>query len=242
MIWIFRKELNSFLDSLIGYLVIGVFLTAIGLLTWVFPETSVLDYGYADLDTLFSFGPYILVFLVPAITMRTFAEERKLGTLELLLTKPVTEGNVVMGKYLASFALVVIALTPTLIYYFSLRALGNPPGNVDTPGVLGSYAGLLFLGATFCSIGVFASSITPNQVVSFVVATFLSYILYGGIDSVSALVSDGDWALRIRQLGLIYHYDAMGKGLIDSRDVVYFISVNVVFLWGSRTVLTSRSW
>ena len=142
MIHIFFKEINSFLNSLIGYLVVGVFLIAMGLLLWVFPDTSVLDYGYADLDTLFSFGPYVFIFLVPAITMRSLAEERKLGTLELLMTKPLTEGDIVVGKFLASFCLVMISLTPTIIYYFTLYQLGNPRGNIDTPGVVGSFVGV----------------------------------------------------------------------------------------------------
>ena len=141
MIRIFYKEFNSFLHSLIGYLVIGVFLTTMGLLTWVFPETSVLDYGYADLDTLFSMGPYVFIFLIPAITMKSFAEEKKLGTLELLLTKPLTDWDIVLGKYLAAFTLVLVALVPTLIYYFSVSQLGNPVGNIDTAAVIGSYIG-----------------------------------------------------------------------------------------------------
>lgn len=242
MRWIFIKELNSFLDSLIGYLVMGVFLTAVGVLTWVFPETSVLDYGYADLDSLFSLGPYILIFLVPAITMRSLAEERKMGTFELLMTRPVTEMNVVWGKYLASFFLVIISILPTLIYYFSLKSLGNPAGNIDTPGVMGSYLGLILLGGVFCAIGIFASSITPNQVVSFIVAAFLSYLLYAGFDSISGLLSDGEGALWIKQLGLVYHYDAISKGLIDSRDLVYFLSVTGTLLLTSKVVLSSRSW
>ena len=138
MIRILVKEINGFLNSLIAYIVIGVFLTAMGLLIWVFPDTSVLDYGYADLDTLFLLGPYVFIFLVPAITMKSFAEEKKLGTLELLLTKPLTDWQIILGKWLASFALVIVALIPTLIYYFSISRLGNPPGNIDTPGVIGS--------------------------------------------------------------------------------------------------------
>ena len=150
MIQIFYKEFNGFLHSLIGYLVIGVFLTTMGLLTWVFPETSVLDYGYADLDTLFSMGPYVFIFLIPAITMKSFAEEKKLGTLELLLTKPLTDWDIVLGKYLAALTLVLVALVPTLIYYFSVSQLGNPVGNIDTAAVIGSYIGLALLAAVFC--------------------------------------------------------------------------------------------
>ncbi|HNU43032.1 MAG TPA: ABC transporter permease subunit, partial [Cyclobacteriaceae bacterium] len=142
MIQVFAKEFNSFLNSLIAYMVIGVFLTGIGLLMWVFPDTSVLEYGFADMDTLFSMGPYVFIFLVPAITMKSFAEEKKLGTLELLLTKPLSDWDVVLGKFLAAFALVLLALVPTVIYYLSVYQLGNPVGNIDSAGVWGSYIGL----------------------------------------------------------------------------------------------------
>jgi ABC-2 type transport system permease protein len=209
---------------------------------WVFPDTSVLDYGYADMDTLFSVGPYVFIFLVPAITMRSFAEERKLGTLELLLTKPLTETDIVVGKFFASFCLVIISLVPTLIYYFSLSTLGNPPGNVDTPGVIGSFTGMILLGGAFCAVGILASSITPNQIVSFIVAAFLSFVLYAGLDSIATLSPSGETALAIRQLGMLYHFESMGKGLIDSRDVIYFLSMGGVLLLSTKTILSSRSW
>jgi ABC-2 type transport system permease protein len=150
MLQVLHKEFNSFLNSLVAYLVIGAFLTGIGLLMWVFPETSILDYGYADMDTLFSYGPYVFIFLIPAVTMRSFAEEKKGGTLELLMTKPLSDWQIVTGKFLACFLLVLMALIPTLIYYWSVYQLGNPSGNIDTPGVIGSYIGLALLGAVFC--------------------------------------------------------------------------------------------
>ncbi|HWA33914.1 MAG TPA: gliding motility-associated ABC transporter permease subunit GldF [Cyclobacteriaceae bacterium] len=239
---VFFRELNGFLNSLIGYLVIGVFLVAMGLLMWVFTETSVLDYGYADMDTLFSVGPYVFIFLVPAITMRTFSEEKKLGTLELLLTKPLAETDIVAGKFFASFCLVIISLAPTVIYYFTLSTLGNPPGNIDTPGVTGSFIGMILLGSVFCAVGIFASSITPNQVVSFIVAAFLSFVLYSGLDSIAAISPNGETALFIRQLGMLYHFESLGKGLIDSRDVIYFLSLGGVMLLLTKTIISSRSW
>ncbi len=242
MLQIVAKEFNSFLNSLIAYIVIGVFLTAIGLLMWVFPETSVLDYGYADMFTLFSLGPYVFIFLIPAITMRSFSEEKKAGTMELLFTKPLSEWDIILGKYFACFALVLFALLPTILYYFSISALGNPAGNIDTPGVIGSYVGLALLGGTFCAIGVFASSITPNQIVSFMVAAFLCYLLFAGFDSIAMLNVWSANALFIRQLGLTYHYDALSKGLIDSRDVIYFVSVIAITLLITRINLGSRSW
>jgi len=242
MIRVFAKEFNGFLNSLIAYIVIGVFLTGIGMLMWVFPETSILDYGYADMDTLFSLGPYVFVFLIPAITMRSFAEEKKMGTMEFLLTKPLSEWGIIIGKFLACFALVAVAVMPTLIYYCSVYLLGEPVGNVDTPGVIGSYIGLLLLGGAFCSIGVFASSITPNQIVSFVVAAFLCLVFYSGFDSFSSLVAQGAWALQIKQFGILEHYGSMGRGLIDSRDVLYFLSITGLMLLLTKTILSSRQW
>jgi len=225
---IFKKEFTSFLNSLIAYIVIAVFLTGIGLLMWVFPETSVLDYGFADMDTLFSMGPFVFIFLVPAITMKSFAEEKKMGTLEILFTKPLTDWDIVMGKFLAGFLLVIIALLPTWVYYFSIVNLGNPVGNVDTPGVIGSYIGLTLLGGVFCSIGIFASSITPNQIVAFILAAFFCFIFYSGLDSLSGFF--GEQALFIKQLGILFHYESMSKGLIDSRDLIYFLSITFLML------------
>jgi ABC-2 type transport system permease protein len=240
MIRIFAKEFNSFLNSLIAYLVIGVFLTGIGLLLWVFPKTSVLDYGFADMDTLFSMAPYVFIFLIPAITMKSFAEENKMGTMELLLTKPLSDWDIVLGKFAASFALTLVALFPTVIYYFSIFRLGNPVGNVDTAGVIGSYIGLSLLAFVFCAIGVLASSLTVNQIVSFILAAFLCFIFYTGFDLLADLW--GSFALTIKQVGILYHYEALSKGLIDSRDVIYFLSVAGLMLLGAKTVIGSRQW
>ena len=242
MIQVLSKEFNSFLNSLIAYLVIGVFLTGIGLLMWVFPETSVLEYGYADMETLFSLGPYVFIFLIPAITMRSFAEESKGGTLELLLTKPLTDWDIILGKFFACFFLFFFSIVPTLIYYCSVYALGNPVGNIDTPGVMGSYTGLVLLGAVFCAIGIFSSSITHNQIVSFIVGAFLCYFLFAGFESLSLLNVWSENSLFIKELGLLYHYEALSKGLIDSRNLVYFGSVMILMLLITRIVLGARSW
>lgn len=242
MIQVLAKEFSSFLNSLIAYIVIGVFLTGVGLLLWVFPDTSVLDYGYADLFTFFSLSPYIFMFLIPAITMRSFAEERKGGTLELLLTKPLRDWDVILGKFLACFLLVLVALVPTLLYVYSIYQLGDPVGNLDMPGIIGSYIGLALLGGVFCSVGILASSITNNQIVAFLVAAFLCFILFTGFDSLSALSVWSRYALAIKQLGILFHYDALSKGLIDSRDVVYFASVIFLMLLITRLILGSRSW
>ena len=242
MIQVLSKEFNSFLNSLIAYVVIGVFLTAIGLLMWVFPETSVLEYGYADMETLFALGPYVFIFLIPAITMRTFAEEARGGTLELLLTKPLSDWDIVLGKFFACFFLVLLSLLPTVIYYFSVYSLGNPVGNIDSPGVMGSYTGLVLLGAVFCSIGIFSSSLTSNQIVSFILAAFLCYLLFAGFESLSLLNVWSENSLFIKELGLAYHYDALSRGLIDSRNLVYFGSVITVMLLITRVILGARSW
>lgn len=242
MIQIIAKEFNGFLNSLIAYVVIGVFLTGMGLLMWVFPETSVLDYGFADMDTLFSLGPYVFIFLIPAITMRSFAEEKKAGTMELLLTKPLTDWDIILGKFLASFLLVLVALAPTVIYYFSIHALGNPVGNIDTPGVIGSYIGLTLLGGVFCSVGIVASSITTNQIVSFILAAFLCFILFTGFESLAALNMWSANTLTIKQIGILYHYESLSKGLIDSRDILYFVSVGALMLVLTKTILSARSW
>lgn len=242
MIRVLTKEFNSFLNSLIAYVVIGVFLTGMGLLMWVFPETSVLDYGYADMDTLFSLGPYVFIFLIPAITMRSFAEERKSGTMELLLTKPLTDWDIVLGKFLACFLLVLFALLPTIIYYFSVSSLGNPVGNIDTPGVIGSYIGLALLAGVFCSVGIVASSITSNQIVAFILAAFLCFLVFSGFESMSTLNVWSSNALLIKQFGILYHYEALSKGLVDSRDVIYFISAGALMLLISKIILSARSW
>jgi ABC-2 type transport system permease protein len=242
MLQVLSKEFNGFLNSLIAYIVIGVFLTAIGLLMWVFPDTAVLDYGYADMDTLFLMGPYVFIFLVPAITMRTFAEEKKAGTIELLLTKPVTDWDIILGKFFANFLLVIFALAPTLLYYYTVYVLGNPRGNIDTPGVIGSYIGIAFLAAVFCAIGIFASSTTRNQIVAFILGAFLCFLAFLGFDSISSLQLWSGEALFIKQLGILYHYDTMRKGLLDSRDVVYFLSIVFLMLSLTKVILGSRQW
>lgn len=242
MIQVLVKEFNSFLNSLIAYVVIGVFLTGIGLLMWVFPETSVLEYGYADMETLFTLGPYVFIFLIPAITMRSFAEEARGGTLELLLTKPLTDWDIILGKFFACFLLVVLVVVPTVIYYFSVYALGNPVGNVDTPGVMGSYVGLLMLGAVFCAIGILASALTTSQIVSFIMAAFFCFLLFAGLESLANVNVWSEQTLFIRELGLLHHYDALSKGVIDSRNLIYFGSVIAFMLLLTRIVLGARSW
>jgi len=242
MLQILSKEFSSFLNSLIAYVVIGVFLMGMGLLMWVFPDTSVMEYGYADMETLFSLGPYVFIFLVPAITMRSFAEEKKAGTMELLFTKPLSDWDIILGKFLASFLLVLFALLPTLIYYYSIYTLGNPAGNLDTPGIIGSYIGLSMLAGAFCAVGIFASCITPNQIVAFIVAAFLCFLLFSGFESISAMSFWSANALQVKQLGILFHYESMSRGLIDTRDVIYFLSVIFLMLSITKLILGSRQW
>jgi ABC-2 type transport system permease protein len=245
MFSILRKEFNGFLNSLIAYLVIIVFLVLIGLPMWVF-STNVLDMGFADMSALFSplgvSAPIVFLFLIPAITMRTFAEEKKAGTMELLLTKPLSDTQIILGKYLACWFLAIFALLPTVIYYISIYKLGNPVGNMDSAGVAGSYIGLVLLAAVFTSVGVFASSISDNQIVSFILAFLLSAMLYAGFDGLASLKFWGSLSDFISHLGIIYHYNSLSKGLIDSRNVTYFVSVIVIMLMSTRLVLGSRRW
>lgn len=242
MFAVFIKEINSFLNSLIAYIVIAVFLTTIGLLMWVFPESSILEYGYADMGTLFNLGPYVFMFLIPAITMRFFAEEKRTGTNELLFTRPMTAMDIILGKYMAGFVLVLLSILPTLFYFYSVYQLGKPLGNLDISGTVGSYVGLLLLGGVFVSIGVLASALTENQVVAFVLAVFLCFVLYAGLDSLAAIDIWGGSALVLQQLSMLFHYDALSRGLIDLSDVVYFLSVIAVMLLLTKLVIEGRKW
>ena len=239
---VLHKEFSSFLSSLIAYVVIGVFLVGTGLFVWVLPQTNVADGGYADLDTLFSLAPYLFLFLIPAVTMRAFAEERRAGTMELLLTQPLTDWQIVLGKYLACWLLVVVALLPTLLYYFSVWMLGAPPGNIDSAGVVGSYVGLGLLAALFTALGLLASVVTDNQIVAFVLAAFLCFMFHEGFAALATVDAWGPAARFVDQLGIAYHYGALSRGLIDSRDVLYFLSVVAFLLLTTRLVLGSRRW
>ncbi len=243
MIALFRKEINTFFSSLTGYLVIIVFLLVNSLFIWVFPGSmNVLDSGYADLETLFVLAPWIFLFLIPAIGMRLFADEKRSGTLELLLTRPVSDIQVVLAKYLAGLSIVLFSLLPSLVYYFSVWKLGNPQGNIDTGGFWGSYIGLFFLAAIYVAIAVFASSITDNQVIAFITAMLTGFVLYMGIDYLGSLPvfsSSGQWFVR---MGINEHYKSMSRGVIDSRDIVYYLGVISLFLVFTRLVIQSRKW
>lgn len=226
---VFSREVSAFFNSLIAYIVIGVFLLLNGLLFWLYPETNILDYGYAEMDGFFRLCPYILLFFVPAITMRMFSEELKSGTIEFLFTRPVSVPAIIGGKYFSCIFIIVLALAPTLIYYISLYKLGNPEGNIDSAAVAGSYFGLVLLAAVYAAAGLFMSSVTRNQVVAFLLAAIVCYILFAGFEQLSGLFS-GIIQYALSYLGLSFHYSSLGKGIIDSRDVIYFVSVALVFL------------
>lgn len=242
--WIlFKKEISSFLTSLLGYVVVSVFLLINGLFLWVFPlDFNIMDYGYAGLDSLFILAPLVFLFLIPAITMRSFSDEKRGGTIELLLTKPLTDLQIILAKYLAGVLLCGIALIPTLVYFYSVSRLGLPPGNIDSGGTWGSYLGLFLLGASFVAIGVFSSSLTDNQVVAFIIAVFLSGFLYLGFDFIYSLSLFGKIDLLIRSLGINAHYTSISRGVIDTRDLLYYLGLICFFLLLTRVSLQSRKW
>jgi len=240
---LFIKEISSFFSSLTGYLVIGVFLLLNSLFMWIVPgQFNVIANGYATLDSLFSISPWVFLFLVPAITMRMISEEKRTGTLDLLQTRPVTELQIILAKFLASWALVLLSLLPTLIYFWSVSRLGSPPGNMDMGGTWGSYIGLLFLGGIYAAIGIFASSLSGNQIVAFIAAVFLSFLLYLGFDFLSGVAESGRMEFLVSRMGISYHYNSISRGVIDSRDILYFAGVMFLFIVGTQTVLQSSKW
>ena len=242
MLALFRKELTSFFSSLIGYIAIAVFLVLIGLIMWVF-QNNALDNGYANLDILFDNAPMVFMLLIPAVTMRMFSEEKKAGTLEILATRPVSELQIILGKYFAAVCLVIFSLIPTLLYYFTIYQLGATPGNLDSGATWGSYIGLVLLSSSFVAIGLFASSITDNQIVAFILAAFLCFICYVSFDALSGLgLFGGKMDDIIESIGIQYHYDSISRGVVDSRDVLYFFSLIVIFILCTKTSLESRKW
>jgi ABC-2 type transport system permease protein len=243
MLTLFRKELSSFFTSLTGYIVVIIFLLVNSLFMWVFPgSVNVIESGYANLDALFVMAPWVFLFLVPAVTMRLFSEEKKTKTIDLLLTRPLTDFQIVFAKYLAGVSIVLISLLPTLVYYLSIWMLGDPVGNLDIGGTWGAYIGLLFLASIYVSIGIFASSLSENQIVSFLIAVSLSFIFYVGFESIARLEALEGIAFFVKNIGINEHYSSISRGVIDSRDLIYFLAVITIFLLFTRTVLQSRKW
>ncbi|HYE56518.1 MAG TPA: gliding motility-associated ABC transporter permease subunit GldF [Chitinophagaceae bacterium] len=225
-----KKELRQFFSSLTGYIAIIVFLLLNGLFLFVFPDTNLLDYGYATLEQFFEQSPWILLLLIPAITMRSFADEFRGGTFEILRTRPLTNLQIVNGKYTGSLIVVLIALLPTLIYAYTVHALAIE-GGIDSGLTLGSYIGLLFLVAVFTAIGICCSSFTNNAVVAFLVAAFVCFIMYNGFNAISRIPAFSAGAdYYIEMLGIDFHYRSVSRGVLDTRDIVYFLSLIILFL------------
>jgi ABC-2 type transport system permease protein len=243
MFSLYVKEIKSYLSSVIGYIFIAVFLVVSALFLWVFPNiNNILYAGLADLQGLFNLSRFLFVLLIPAITMRSFAEEKRLGTMELLLTKPISDNQLIIAKFLSCLTLLVIALLPTLVYIISIYNLGNPPGNIDMGSTWGSYLGLIFLGSTFIAIGLFISSITNNQIIAFILAAPICFILNFGFEFIYSFDALGNFGYFVKTIGIDHHYTAISKGVIDSRDIVYFLSVIFIFLFGTKVSLMSRKW
>ena len=243
MFAIFRKEIAGFFSSLTGYVVIVVFLLINSLFMWIFPgEWNIFDTGYAGLDTLFFISPWVFLFLVPAVTMRMIAEEKRLGTIELIFSRPVTERGIIWGKYLASIILVLLALLPGIIYYVSVYLLGEVPGNLDRGGTIGAFIGLFFLASVYASAGIFASSLTDNQVVAFILSVLICFLLFAGFDSFAYLPGLKKFDEAVIRLGINEHYKSISRGVIDAGDVAYFVAVAIIFAEATRLVMVSRKW
>ena len=243
MFTLLKKELNSFLSSLIGYMAIVVFLAFNGLFLWIIEgDFNVFSYGIAGIDGLFLLAPWIFLFLIPSITMKMFAEEKKNGTIELLLTKPLSDISIIFSKFLAGIILVIISILPTLIYIIAVYQLGSPKGNLDLGGIMGSYLGLVFLGAIFVAIGIFCSSLTDKQIIAFILSVVLSTFMYIGFEFVARIPIISEIDLLIRSLGINHHYSSISRGVIDTRDVIYYLSAIGFFLLLTKLCLESRNW
>ncbi|WP_442266883.1 gliding motility-associated ABC transporter permease subunit GldF [Tenacibaculum sp. ZS6-P6] len=236
---ILKKELNSFFGSPIAYLVIGVFLLVNGLFLWVFNDNfNILNAGYADLNSFFYLAPWLFLFLIPAITMKSFADEYNLGTIEILKTKPLTNWDIVLGKFSASLILVIIALLPTLTYVYSIYALGNPKGNFDSGSLIGSYFGLLFLASAYTAIGLFTSTLSKNQIIAFILGIVISFFMFYGFDAIANLSNSSNY--YIRNFGFNEHFKSISRGVIDTRDLIYFISITFIFLFITKARLENE--
>jgi len=243
MFYLFKKEIQGFFSSLTGYLVIAVFLTVTGLCLWVFPGAlNITESGYASLESLFYIAPWVFLFLVPAITMRSFAEETKTGTIELLLTKPISEFQLATAKFLAAATLVLISLLPCVVYIISVWQLGNPVGNLDTGATYGAMIGLILLGGVYAAIGTFASSLTDNQIIAFIAAALTSFVFYEGFDALAQIIANAGVQDFVSYLGIKQHYASISRGVVDFRDLVYFFGVMLTFLLLTRLKLQSRKW
>jgi ABC-2 type transport system permease protein len=225
MISIYKKELRQFFSSLIGYITIILFLLVNGLYLFVFSNSNILDFGYATLDAFFEFAPWVFIFLIPALAMRSLAEEFKAGTFETLQTRPVNNWQIVIAKYLSVLTIVLFAILPTLLYVVVIKKL-SASGDIDTGGTIGSYIGLFFLAAVFAAISLCCSAFTQNTVIAFLISVFACVIIYFGCNAISSLPffeNGADYYMEL--FGLRYHYESISRGVIDSKDVIYFLSI-----------------
>ena len=237
MLAILKKELNSFFATPIGYLVIAVFLIVNGLFLWIFNDDyNILNAGFADLTSFFFISPWLFLFLIPAITMRSFSDEFRLGTIEILKTKPLSNWQIVFGKYVGALVLIVLALIPTLIYVFSIYKLGDPIGNLDTGSTIGSYLGLLFLASAYTSVGIYTSTFSNNQIVAFIIAAAICFFLFYGFEA----LADMGISESLRSFGMNDHFKSISRGVIDTRDVIYFISITLFFLFLTNLKLATE--
>lgn len=241
MFALFSKEIKSFFTSILGYVIIGLFLILTGIFVWVL-KGNVMAMGRSTLQNMFDLAPWIFLFLIPAITMRMIAEERKSGTMELLLTQPISDTQLILGKFFACEALLIIALLPTLIYFWSVWSLGMPDGKIDVGATWCSYLGLFLLGTIFVSIGLFASSITKNQIVAFLLAALFCFLMHFGFNFIYDLDFLGSAGYVVKKIGIEHHYSYISMGVIDTRDIIYYITVSFLFLLGARISLLSRKW
>jgi ABC-2 type transport system permease protein len=240
MLCICKKELHQFFSSLTGYLAIVLFLLVNGLFIFVLKDSNIFDFGYASLDRFFELAPWVLIILVPAITMRSISEEIKTGTIEVLRTRPLSCRQIVGGKYLSILVVLLFAILPTLLYVFTIQQL-SASGDIDTGGITGSYIGLFMLGAVFAAISLCCSGYTANAVVAFLISAFVCLLLYTGFNAISKLpFFRGGSGYFVEMLGIDFHYQSMSRGLLDTRDAVYFLSIIMVALFITEKKLIQR--
>lgn len=237
---IYKKEIRSFLSSLIAYVVMIVFLIITGLFVWVVKGNNIFDLGQASLTVMFDIAPYIFIFLVSAVTMKSFSDERRLGTIELLSTRPISDLSIILGKFLACVTLVLLALVPTVVYAISVYKLGNPAGNMDTGAMIGSYFGLLLLGFCYAAIGIWVSSLTENQIVALLLTMALCFVFYSVLGIIGEIKVLDKIGKSLEWFGLSYHYESISRGLLDSRDIIYFVSFSSLFIWLTKLNLERR--
>ena len=241
-IWnLLKKEFRSFFNTPVGYIVLAIFFVGAGLFLWIFPgEYNVLNSGYANIDGLFVLAPWLFLFLCPAVTMRLNEKKKQQGTIELLLTRPISTFSLVVGKFLSAWLIMLVALIPSIIWYATVYILAEPMGNVDSGAFWGSFIGLIFLASVYGSIGLFGSSITRNQITAFVISAVICFTMFYGFELIGSLFTNGNTSLYLKNIGIHAHYQSMSRGVLDSRDMLYMIIITVLFLLGAKTALTRK--